>query len=372
MVALALVLIVGGLTRAQSYAAQTNETVSGTNNESVYKAGQTVTITGTVNGDIFCIAQTVTIQATVNGDIICAGQSVTVNGIVHGNVRLAGQSVSISAHVDKAATVTAQTVSTTSTSSIGSDYTIAATTATLDGGVARDIHAVANNLTLASNVGRNVTATVHTLLLKSQSSINGSLTYTSPHKLQQNSGAVVRGPITYHQAAGATPTPSSTAFSWGGVAFRAGVGLSLLISSLILVALFPRMFRRANAIARQHSWPWPELVTGIVAMIAVPIILIVLALLAVTMPLAVLGFFLWSAALLLAAPLAAYYIGRLLFRSGQRSPVLVMLVGGVVLWVLILVPWLNWIVTALAAWFGTGLLLRSLRRLYTRPDYEGS
>ncbi|HXR50135.1 MAG TPA: polymer-forming cytoskeletal protein [Verrucomicrobiae bacterium] len=338
--------------------------VSGTSNHSVYKAGQSVTITGTVNGDIVCVGQTIDIDATVNGDVVCAGQSVTVDGTVHGNVRVAGQTVNIGAKIDHNASLAAQTATLQNNASVDGDVGLAAQSANVNGSIGRDLTMAVHTATLTNSVGRNVDAHANNRLqLADGANVKGNLTYTSPNTLQKAAGAVVGGKVAYHKA-----TVHHHHIAWGGIGIGVGLFLSLtfLIFALVLVALFPQTFRDWNRVAARRIWI--VLLTGFLAMFIIPAVVLVLVITVIGWPLAFFFSLLWILALLLSGPLAAFFVGSLIFRR-DRHPVLMVLVGSIVLGIISLIPILGWIVDLLAIWFGTGSALVNLRATYRRPEY---
>jgi hypothetical protein len=76
----------------------------------------------------------------------------------------------------------------------------------------------------------------------------------------------------------------------------------------------------------------------------------------------------WAVLLLATFPIAAYSLGRLLFRGVQR-PVLVALFGGAVLIVALHIPWLNVIVGIAVLLFGLGA---QLVMLYDRRPWRAT
>jgi hypothetical protein len=346
-------------------ALQQNSVARGTNDKSIHKAGQNVDITGTVNGDVYCAGQTVTVDATVNGDVLCAGQTVTVDGTVHGNVRVAGQTVSLNSQVDKSVTIAAQTANIGSGTKIGNDLSLFARSTHVNGNVGRDITGGSEDMTISGTVGRNIDANVDTLVLESGAKVGGNVTYTSQHTVQMDRGAVVSGQVIKH-----APSKQANHHHVGSVAgwllFGLIVFLMMLVFALVLVALFPWFFREASQTMR--GWPWWELLIGFLASLFVPAIIFMLLLTIVGIPLAILLILFWIAASLVSGTLTAFYIGRLLLP--RRSAPLMMLVGGVLLAVLYLIPFLNLIVIPLAYWIGLGLLLVYLWRGWRHPVYH--
>lgn len=354
--AFSITLIAGA---GAAYAASGNTDVSGTTNHTLYKTGQTVTITGKVNGDIFCVGQTVDVDAEVNGDVICAGQTVTVDGVVHGDVRLAGENVNLGAHVDNNASLVAQTAILQSNAVIGNDIGVAAQTATLDGQTGRDIRATVATLVIDGTVGRNVESTVNSLEVGNHAVIGHDLTYTSPTKVQVPGGANVGGTITYHYQA----PHKEHRIMWRGPGVFAHLYtiVAILVFSLVLVAIFPRLFETTNRRAAGRFWA--TLLTGFIAMIVMPLLMIALLVSVIGVPLAVFTGLLWTIAIFLSAPLSAFFVGRLII-TGEGRTVLVMLVGGLVLGFVTLIPVLGWLISLVAMWFGTGSVLLNLKRLH--------
>jgi len=341
------------------YAAASNQIVQGTTNKTIYKAADTVTITGIVNGDIFCAGQNVNINATVNGDVLCAGQNISVNGTVNGSVRLAGQSVALDATVQHGATLTGQSISVSGAARVGQDLTITGQSAVVNGPVGRDINGAADSVTLASSLGRNATLYTGRLTLESGTYILGSLTYTSPHKLQRNGHAYVQGVTTYHQ--GNVRHTNYEGVFW----FELYGVVAMLAIGLVLVALFPQAFRRWNP--KWGARFWRALLFGFIATFAVPVVVFMLMATVIGMPLAILVALLWIAAVPISLALAAYFTGSLIVPT--RHPVVIILVGSIVLGVLWLIPILGWIVGLVAYWVGAGILLNGLWRQYPAPKY---
>jgi cytoskeletal protein CcmA (bactofilin family) len=342
-----------------------NQVVSGVSNRSLYKAGQTVTITGTVNGDIFCAGQTIDIDATVNGDVICAGQTVTVNGTVNGNVRLAGQSVNLNAKVNNNATIAAQQASIDSGASVGGDTTLLSQSALVNGQLSRDLNATVSQLTVNSSIGRDINATVNTLVLDSGAKIARNITYTGPNKLTKNSSSTISGGVYYTYSSNKMHNHGS--FYGVFLGFQAFLLLAFLLLGLVLIAIFPQLFLKWNSLASERFWA--VMLTGLIASILVGPIIGLLLITVLGIPLAVLVGALWLIALILSAPLSAFYIGRMIM-SGRHSVFLILLVGAVALGLISLIPILGEVVIVIAIWFGVGSTLLNLKESFRKPDYK--
>ncbi len=331
----------------------------------VYAAGNNVFIDSDVNGDVICAGQNVKVNGTIHGDVICAGQTVTVAGRVDGDLRLAGQTINISARVGTNASLIGQTIALEPAGAINGDVAALGNDVTLGGRVGRDVAVNSARLLIANTVGRNVSAQVNTLDLSSGSRVEGNITYTSNNTLNQASGAEVNGEIT-------KKTPTSSQPNSGDVTgFVLGLFiywlLALLIIALALALLFPRALHTVTDRAFPH--PWWALMIGFVVAVALPFILLFLAITFVGLPLALIIGVAWFLIFLLSGPFFAYYLGRLILRNSTK-PLLIMLVGAIVLLIAYFIPILN-VVTVLAAiWIGSGMILMELFTRTPRPAYE--
>ena len=357
----------GAVAYAQEFRASDTVTIPAgqTINQTLFAAGRTVDIAGTVNGDIFCAGQTVSVTGTVNGDVICAGQSVHVSGTVHGNLRLAGQDVSVSSVADRNLTAAGQSVTLEAAGKIGGDVDVAGQNTTINGTVGRDVAGGSSAMAINGTIGRNVQAQVTSLALGSTANVTGDITYVSFSQLSRASGAQVSGKITRTEPAKQTQQ-SRTGFI-GGAWFALYLFVALLVLAILLVLLLPWWFQSATNIAVRS--PLKTFLVGLIASIVMPVIIVVLIITFIGLPFGLLVGLAWLLATLLAGPLAAYYLGRLLLRSRATNAVLVMLVGAVVLLIIDLIPFLGWIVSLVALWFGLGMIVLQLSRL-PRPHYD--
>ncbi|HSX47336.1 MAG TPA: hypothetical protein VLF63_01035, partial [Patescibacteria group bacterium] len=114
---------------------------------------------------------------------------------------------------------------------------------------------------------------------------------------------------------------------------------------------------------------WHVLLTGLLAMIVVPIAIVILFATVIGIPLAIILLLLWFISLILSGPLASYYTGHLVAKNIEKAP-LIILIGTLVLGIIFLIPILGGIIILVATWFGIGTILLNLKKLYLKPDYS--
>ena len=86
-------------------------------------------------------------------------------------------------------------------------------------------------------------------------------------------------------------------------------------------------------------------------------------------PLGILLLLGWLLVALSSGWFAAYFVGRTIWHS-QRNPLLIILVGGLVLLILFLLPYIGFLLMLVSFWIGSGMALLALKDSYHRPRYD--
>ena len=344
-----------------AYAGSNQSIVQGTTNRTIYKEGNNVDISGIVNGDIYCAGQSVNIDAQVNGDVICAAQTITINGKVSGNVRVVGQTVNLGASVTKNVSIAGQTVVLQNNSFVEQDVLVAGQTVSMNGTIGRDVTVAANSVTIRSSIGRNVNAKVgNELMLTSNAKVGGNIDYTSPRMWDKSTGAEVAGTVAFHKS-----KPSHRGSAGLNIIWNVYSLVAITVFAVVLVALFPQLFRKWSVTSKQNIGY--VLLTGFVAMLALPVVILLSFVTVIGAPLGILLLLLWVTTALLSIPFASYIVGTKVVPKWH--PILAVLVGSLVLGVVGLVPFIGWLVSFLAYLLGTGTILWNLKRSYKKPNY---
>lgn len=329
--------------------------------DDLYVAGDTVSIDGVVDGDVIAFAGTVSIEGTVTGNVLAFASAVRVDGNVEGSLRTGAGQVGVSGTVGKDLLAGAGQVEVTRDGSIGRDLIAGAGMVVTDGDVGRNIMAGAGDLTVAAKVGGDVTAATGRLTIPPGASVNGDLVYDNDTDADVADGTVSGDvsqrdfdPERKRQRRAIDPVALFFLAFLGWL--RGLVGMALLA---LLVALpFPR-FTGASAVQIRHR-PWPSLGIGAALLFAVPVI----SAIALGIGIIIGGWWiaigvgaLYAIALVVSVVLAAAFLGEwLLGLAGKRDahPLPATLLGLLVLWVVLIVPFLGGLVMLAAVLFGLG------------------
>ena len=368
VIALVSLLSFAGLVSAHTFRSGDNVSLSSNQkiDDTVFVSGRSIEIASEINGDVFCAGQNITVSGNVHGDVICAGQTVNITGKVDGDIRLAGQTVTINSEVGGNATVAGQSSSLGAASKINGDLSVGTADGTVAGTVGRDLAVGASNIVISNQIGRNVKGSVERMSLQDGASVKGNIEYSSWNELNRSGGSFVGGTIT-------RTDPPQKQNDNNGAVFNFGIGwfiywfLAMLLTALAIVLLFPALVHRSSD--RAIAEPWKVGIVGFAASIAIPVLMLVLAITIIGIPLAVVVCLLWCLIAILSGPFFAYLLGRLILRQ-TRNPILIMLVGAVVLLVLYFIPFVGLLALIIAYWFGSGMIILELMDRTPRPVYE--
>ncbi|ELY50305.1 bactofilin family protein [Natronorubrum bangense] len=296
VVALVLVGTIPAPVVAQSDA-QTGGTVVVDEGETVDELeafGGTVIVEGTVTGDVNAVAGEVRIEGDVGGNVEAAAGSVTIDGTVDGNVETAAGSFTLAEDA-----------------TVGGNVAIGAGTAVIDGTIEGSAEIGAETITLGENAA-----------------IAGDLRYGGT--LEGNTDAVA-GEIEQDPSIGVDLTPTIQPIaSWLFSLYV--LALNLLLGAALL-ALFPRFSDRVAG--RVASAPIKSGLTGLGVLVAVPILLIALAITVVGIPFAIVGAFGFALMIWIGVIYGRYAVAAWLLSAvgvGNRWLALVVgLVGGAAL-----------------------------------------
>ena len=313
-------------------------------NDDLIMAGGTLVMGGTVSNDLIIAGGTLTIDGPVRGDLIIAGGNITVRQPVGGSIYLAGGMATISSTIGRNAVVTGGTVVFEQTAKIGRDLVVNGGDVTLAGQVGRDVLVSAKRFTLAAtaHITRNLQAQVRTHTIATGAYIGGQQTFTQLQHRRHRYGAMW--------------------FIW-----RLLMLAGLFLLGVVFVAVAPGLTEESEATLRAH--PWASLLTGLIVLIVTPIAALLLMVLVVGIPLSMVLWLLYFAALILSPIFLAIWIGRLVLRNQHGSLYWALLIGLAIYFVLRLVPGLGGLLAFVAVLFGLGSLFLAWQGRGAHPMY---
>lgn len=340
VVSLVLLSAVTGTVAAQSYQGASGTIVIGPDEtyDSVEGVAGTVIVRGTVTGDIATAAGTVHVTETgeVGGNIEAAAGTVRIDGTVGGDVSVAG-----------------------GTAEIGE-------TAQIDG----NLDVGASYLALRGTVDGTVQAGAEEFVLGPTASVGGDVRYDAA-TFTRAPEAAVGGSVVRDESIGASAGPEFGEFalpSWVGVVY--GLFVNLLLGA-ILLAIFPSFSARVAGHVAER--PAKSGGVGLLALVAVPVVLVVLLFTIVGIPLSLVGAVAFGVAAWVAVVYGQFAIGSWALSLADRENRWLALVVGLVGFALLgAIPVLGGLLELVAFLLGLGALALTLRESYRNRGAEPS
>jgi len=321
--------------------------------DNLFASGNAVIIDGIVNGDLIAFARRVTINGTVKGNVLTGATSVEVTGIVEGSIVAGGQTIQISGKVAHNVVGFGQSVTIGKEATVGGDAAGFGNETHMNGNLGHSFYAF-GMADIAGTVGRNVTFRGANLSVLPSARITGDLTsYVSrAETVHVDPSAMIGG----KQSVEVTKPGPSRYATFGfyfsqllhvAAAFVAGFLLLLLLPSL-------RRLGFSDIVSVLKSGG-----IGFLLVFATPIAALCVAITLIGMPVAFVGFVTWLLGLYLAKIVVANFIGRTLLTSqgdGMGSVALALLVGRVLTFVAINLPYVGGLVHFVLVLVGFGAL----------------
>ena len=329
--------------------------------DSLFATGETVVIDGTVNGDLIAFARHVIVNGTVKGSILTGAQTIDISGVVEGGIVMFGQTIQIGGKVARNVAGFSQSVTMGKEASIGGDLTAFAGETHVNGAVGRSVYAN-GFVDIAGSVGRNVTFHGGIISIFPTARIGGDLmSYVrKAEEVHVDPGATIGGKQTME-----FPKPEPNRYATFKFYFSELLHVAAaFVAGMILLLLFPTL----------RGVGFPEVTTalksagiGFLIIVATPLAALILAITLIGLPIALVGMVTWLLGIYLAKIIVATFVGRTLLSSPTNrmsSMALGLLVGLVLVFVVINLPFVGGLMHSLLVLTGLGALAMSVFNSY--------
>ncbi len=351
----------------ETYSLNVNESVG----ENLYVGSSDINISGNVHGDLTAAGGNITVTGENSRDVMLAGGSVKMLGPVSDDLRILGGDLTLGKNVGGDLMAIGGKIHLLPEAYVSGEFLAVGGDIILDGTVARDFAAVGGKITINGTVLGNVRIrNVQSLTLGENAVIKGNLEYASANDAVVASGAKI-GKETRH-----TPAPDwgrgrkNQNRRWVGMgdggffdvlSFIAHIMsfLAYLAATVLAVRFFGGFLQRHSE--EMRSGFWKEALRGFLVTIAVPLLMLALALTLIGLPLT---FFVgliyagvWGAAKIFAAvSLGAWVRTKFSMTAPLGMDWRTAIVGTVSLFVLKAIPVIGWIPLALLLFASFGQL----------------
>lgn len=355
----------------------------------IYERGTTVRLSAgdTLSRNVFAAGELVEVRSVINNDLFAAGRQLTLAGTVADDALMGGEVV-------------------TMRGSVGDMLAAAGETVLIDGPVQGDLFAAGREVRLTENavIGGNAALAGERIVIESGASVggwmraaggsmelNGSVrgqtrlytdrvTFGTGYRAGEGTVLTAGEPV-HRENLGSVPADLTIRVEeepvWTGLLVQFWFFLSLLITGLVLIRLFERQAIDMQRFARERFWKRAGI--GLLGFILIPLAILLLAVLVLTLPLAVIlalayGLALFISYLLVAMTLGVMSIAYFRDTPGRSAYYWGLLLGMIYIALLTNLPFIGWFVHLAFMLYGLGCVIAYIVmiRRSRADDLQGS
>ena len=325
-------------------------------------SGDIVQIDGDVNGTTFAAGDQIQINGDINGSLFVAGETVQINGTVYGNIYGVAQRIQMNGQNNGDVFLAGQTTTIDSGAQVGRDLFLAGLNVRLNGDVPRHFYGAGQYVDVNATIAGNAIIDAEEVTLSDSAVIQGDLEYRSPEEADLSPNATVAGQTDYTQRdtwdmRGTMQWNLTGQQRWTArVLFALWSFLSALVVWLGIRLLKPHFWLK-NTLPLSTQ-PLKSMGFGLLALIATPFVIILLMVTIIGIPMGIILALLYGIALYISKIIVGLFIGTLLLKNVEienfGKEFLLVLLGLFILELLMLIPYLGWIIGFIIAIAGLG------------------
>jgi len=314
-------------------------------NDDLYLYGDDINMSQTVDGNAYIFGKNVTITGKIYGNLfICATGNVTFNeaSYVNQSTYIVAKNVQFNANSDSLYVACNEL-------NIPSNH-----------GTFKDLYALTNKTTLLGSIGRNANIHANNLIMSADSAqglVSGNLNYSSSTELQLPEGAVI-GQTNYIK------TNSANKFN---TFLDILIGIINSIFAASLVFLLYRFFleeglEKSSSCLTHHFGK--VFLTGLIALIAIPILSIILMAAQIGLTVGLLLLTIYIALIGISPYILASVLARRIYNNKKFSKMLIeyliAIIIAVVIGALQMIPYIGFILSIFISILGFGIIIYNL------------
>jgi cytoskeletal protein CcmA (bactofilin family) len=280
--------------------------------DDLYIAAGTVEFAGDARRDVNIAAGRVTLGGSIDGSVNLASGRADIDGTIDGSLRILSGRVEITGTIGGDVVVAGGQVELLSSGQVNGNLIVAGGTVDLRGRVNGDVTGYAGNVTLGGTFQGAVDVNTSNLEILNTARISGPVTYVSRQDADVDNSAQLTQGIERDEVDpwgnGSNPLGRAS-----GSLLRT---LWALIAGALIVLAAPRL---ANQLGSNGKRIVRSLVTGIIALVVVPIVAVVLMVTVIGIPAGVILLAMYFVALYLSQVFVGMAIGRMILPNGWND-----------------------------------------------------
>lgn len=324
-------------------------------------AGNRIVIDGTVEGTTFASGSEVRIDGNINGDLFVAAQSITINGAVTGNIYVAGQNLELGVQSEGDVFAAGQNITISKDAIIGRDFFTAGASILQEGTISRGLFGGGSEIVVDGLVGGDVNVQADKLKLQNNAVVEGKLSYASANEAVIATGSQIKGLTDWKKIESMTAKQNKME---ANRPFRMVMGFLWGVASTLLIWFLVKIWRPnfwINTARPIAELPLKTLGVGFLTLVVTPLLIILAMITVIGIPLGILMGVVYWVAMYLSKIIVAVFIGQWLAKRFKwpelHKGVWYVLLGLVILALLNMIPFVNFIVGLLTVVAGLGSLI---------------
>ena len=322
-----------------------------------------ISMDGLHAGDLFGWSPKISIGGDVQGDLFAGARSIDVSGTIHDSTRLFAETVDISGTIEGDLLIFAATLTLKEGAHITGDVFGSAAHFIHMGRVDGNIRLTTGESRIEGSVGKNLKLKADTIRINEGAEIEGDLIYRSRTELPETVSDYVSGEIVYELVEDEEDV-EDRGFTLGTVLVWFYWPIAAFILGSILLALCGK--HKQLPVHRMNQEGWTGLAIGVLALPVLAVASIVAMLLVLTIPLGIIGIFLLLILLFIGKIPTAIWLGRRVLglgRESEPSPYLSLALGLIAIYLLIMIPYMGWLVWYAVTSAGIGAMILAIMAL---------
>ena len=324
--------------------------------DEVWVSAETIQISGAAQSDLFAMGGTVSLEGLFQGDVWAGGTHVIAAGTFDDQVRLAARTVQVSGTMHGSLTAVGSTVHLEPTAVLDKNLLCIGDNVITEARVHGNVDMIAKKATIGGQIDGDLTVTAQEIVLLPGTLVKGNLRYTAPKELVPAPSVVLTGEMTR-----TFETPEPEPFLKPNLAGHFGFALSALLTGLVFCALFPRYTAGATALLRSSRAPC--MLTGLAALLLIPLMILILLFTLIGLPLSLLLLLFYLILVYLSKIITGLALGALILRRKEitkRNRGTTLAAGLLIIYALTAFTAISLFVNTLVAVSGLGALLLAL------------
>ncbi len=332
----------------------------------LFAAGANVSVDTNVMGDSFLAGSVVRSAGNVSHSLQAAGSIVNVTGAIGHAARIAGSQVTLDSAVEGDVMAAGSIVHILPGTVIKGDLYVAGATITIEGEVKGNVRVAGAHAVIRGTVGGNVLGDVSDLTIASSAKIAGKLEHRGDKDTTIEQGAVVTGGHTFQKM-----EKSERSHREGNGFFGAILASLFFFLVYLLVALIGNHFFRmrvAGITADVLANFWKKTGWGAIWTFMIPLACFLVLFTVIGIPIGLFGFLAYILLSTISKILAAIILGvwamNLLDKKrGWMVDWKAIVLGGVLMMIISLIPFIGWAFAAIFMFAAFGGLMSALKAI---------